>query len=140
MSPQLAADQLADEFTFLEEKTDKNQYLLDLGARLPSNFDNLKKITERIPGCMSEVYLVGRSSPADSERYEFIADANADIVRGLIALLQKIYSGQRSADILSFDIESFFHRIGLDQFITSQRRNGLAGMIQRIRSQAERLR
>ena len=39
----------------------------------------------------------------------------------------------------AFDIEGFFHRIGLDQFITSQRRNGLAGMIQRIRTSAAAL-
>jgi cysteine desulfurase/selenocysteine lyase len=135
-SPQAAADELAEEFDLFEDKTEKNQYVLDLGDRLQHNFDSLKKIKQRVPGCMAEVYLYGRSAPSDPERFEFIADANADIVRGLIAILQKIYSGQRISEILAFDIEGFFHRIGLDQFITSQRRNGLAGMIQAIRRQA----
>jgi cysteine desulfurase / selenocysteine lyase len=135
-SPQAAADELAEEFELFEDKTEKNQYVLDLGDRLQKNFESLKKITPRVPGCMAEVYLYGRSAPRDPERFEFIADANADIVRGLIAILQKIYSGQRISEVLAFDIEGFFHRIGLDQFITSQRRNGLAGMIQAIRRQA----
>jgi cysteine desulfurase/selenocysteine lyase len=67
---------------------------------------------------------------------QFAADANADIVRGLIAILQKLFSGQRAADVLAFDVEAFFRRIGLDQFISAQRRNGLAGMVQRIKSLA----
>lgn len=138
-SPQVTADELAEEFDLFDDKTGKNEYVLDLGARLPRTFDLLKQITPRVQGCMAEVYLVGRRSPVDPERFEFVADANAEIVRGLIAILQKLYSGQRGRDVLAFDIEEFFRRIGLDQFISSQRRNGLAGMIQRIHNQARQL-
>jgi cysteine desulfurase/selenocysteine lyase len=83
---------------------------------------------------MSEVYLVNRPTPGADGVIEFAADANADIVRGLIAILQKLFSGQRAAEVLAFDVEAFFRRIELDQFITTQRRNGLAGMVQRIKS------
>ena len=138
-SPQAAADELAETFDLLGDRDARNEYVLDLGQRLPHTFDLLKKVTPRVPGCMSEVYLVGRRSPGSADRFEFIADANADIVRGLIALLQRLYSGQRAADVLAFDVEAFFRRIGLDQFITSQRRNGLAGMVQRIRETAGRI-
>jgi len=138
-SPQAVADDLAEAFEMLGDRDAKNEYVLDLGQKLPHAFDLLKKVTPRVAGCMSEVYLVGRRSPASPEVFEFLADANAEIVRGLIALLQRLYSGQRAADVLAFDIEAFFRRIGLDQFITSQRRNGLAGMIQRIRDTAGRI-
>ena len=105
---------------------------------MPALFDLLKKArTPRVQGCMSEVYLVGRRSPKDPTVLEFVADANSDIVRGLIAMLEKLFSGQKAADVLAFDVEAFFRRIGLDQFITTQRRNGLAGMVQRIRLLAE---
>ena len=137
-SPQAAADELAEAFEFLgDEKTAYIQN--DLGGKLPRMFDLLKKISPRVPGCMSEVYLVGRRSPTDPQVLEFIGDSDAIIVRGLIAILQRVYSGQRAADVLAFDVEAFFRRIGLDQFITSQRRNGLAGMIARIRSMAKQL-
>ena len=81
--------------------------------------------------------MAGASQP--TKGFEFIADANADIVRGLIAILQRLYSGQKATGVLAFDIEAFFRRIGLDQFVTSQRRNGLAGMIKRIRDTAAHL-
>ena len=99
-------------------------------------FDLLKKVTPRVQGCMSEVYLVGRRSPGTRDVLEFVADADADIVRGLIAMLQKLFSGQQASEILAFDVEAFFRRIGLDQFLTAQRRNGLAGMVSRIRQLA----
>ncbi len=132
---QAAADKLADEFEFLGERDAKNEYVLDLAKGQPRLFEMLKQVTPRIPGCMSQVYLVGRKGTA-GDTLEFIADADAEIVRGLIALLQRLYSGQRASDVLAFDIDAFFSRIGLDQFITSQRRNGLAGMVAKIRSMA----
>jgi cysteine desulfurase / selenocysteine lyase len=135
-SPQAVADELADMFELLGDRDARSEYVLELGGKLPHTFEILKKLTPRVPGCMSEVYLLGRGKPGTKDVLEFAADANADIVRGLIAMLQRLFSGQRIADILAFDIEAFFRRIQLDQFISSQRRNGLAGMTQRIRSLA----
>ena len=132
-SPLAAAEKLAEDFDLLEEPNAKNEYVLELGEKLPHLFDDLKKITPRVQGCMSEVYLISRKKPGTTDTLEFIADANADIVRGLIAMLERLYSGQRTRDVLAFDIEGYFRRIGLEKFITSQRRNGLAGMIDKIR-------
>ncbi|HVT82755.1 MAG TPA: SufS family cysteine desulfurase [Phycisphaerae bacterium] len=132
-----AAATLAEEFEFLGDRDAKNEYVLDMAKQLPQLFSVLSKVTERVPGCMSQVYLVGRkkedSGNNGNATFEFVADADAEIVRGLIALLEKIYSGQKARDVAAFDIESFFHKIGLEQFITSQRRNGLAGMVAKIR-------
>ena len=131
-NPAAAADELAEIFDLLGERDEKTRFVQDeLGAKLPHYFDLLKTVSQRVPGCVSEVYLVGRKSPGDPKALEFVADSDAHIVRGLIALMQKLFSGQRP-DILAFDIEGFFRRIGLDQFITQQRRNGLAGMANRI--------
>jgi cysteine desulfurase/selenocysteine lyase len=138
-SPRAAADLLAEEFEFLGDREARNEYILDLAKTVPPLFETLKKVTTRVPGCMSQVYLVGRRKPATAETFEFVADADAEIVRGLIAILQRLYSGQPARSVLAFDIEGFFSRIGLDQFITAQRRNGLAGMIQKIRSLASEL-
>jgi cysteine desulfurase/selenocysteine lyase len=134
--PQAVADELAQTFEFLGERDQRNQYILELGEKLPAMPLHLKLESNRVHGCMSTVHLVGRANPKDPKNFEFIADSDAHIVRGLIAILEKLYSGQRARDVLDFDIESFFRRINLDQFISSQRRNGLAGMIKRIRAVA----
>jgi cysteine desulfurase/selenocysteine lyase len=135
-SPSAAADDLVEVFEMLGERDARNEFVLELSAKVPRTFELLKKVTERVPGCMSEVYVVGRRKPGSADTLEFLADANADIVRGLIAILTKLFSGQRAADVLAFDVQTFFQRIGLDQFISSQRRNGLEGMVRRIRAMA----
>lgn len=136
-SPGAIADELAEIFDILGDTATKNQQVLDYARDLPGYFDILQKLTPRIPGCMSQVYMLCRRVPETRDRFEFIADADAHIVRGEIVILQKLYSGQRARDVLDFDIESFFHRIGLEHFLTAQRRTGLASMVRRIRADAE---
>jgi cysteine desulfurase/selenocysteine lyase len=136
-SPSEIADEIAEVFEFLEDKNAKNEQVLDYGKHLPRYFDQLKLLTQRVPGCMSQVYIICRKVPGTTDRFEFVADADADIVRGEIAILEKLYSGQRAKDVLDHDIEAFFHRIGLEHFLTAQRRNGLASMVSRIRADAK---
>jgi cysteine desulfurase/selenocysteine lyase len=138
-SPQAAADELAESLEMLGDAETRTQYILEMGEQLPPMPEALKTDRTRVRGCMSVVHIVPRRRPGTTDTLEFLGWSDAHIVRGLIAILQRIYSGQRSADVLNFDIEGLFHRIGLDRFITTQRRNGLAGMIQRIRASATTL-
>ncbi|HEX3355504.1 MAG TPA: SufS family cysteine desulfurase [Tepidisphaeraceae bacterium] len=140
-SPVAAAEEIAETFDFFGEREEKTRFLQDdLGGKLPNYFDLLKQVPgAHVTGCVAEVYLVARASPDDPQRLEFIADANAHVVRGLIAMLERVFSGQKAKEILAFDVEAFFRRLGLDQFITQQRRNGLAGMVKRIHAEASKL-
>jgi cysteine desulfurase/selenocysteine lyase len=135
-----AGDELAEMFEFLgEDPNAKARFVMeDLAPMLPDHFELLKKATTRLQGCMSEVYLVGRRSPKDASVVEFVADANSQIVRGEIVMLQKLFSGQKAQEVLAFDLEKFFQRIGLEKFLTNQRRTGLASMVKKVRGIAER--
>jgi cysteine desulfurase/selenocysteine lyase len=128
-----AADELAEVFEFLGDRDARNQYILELGEKLPAMPDGLKVEGNRVHGCMSTVHLFGRKRDG---RIDFVADSDAHIVRGLIGVLEKLFAGQSAKDVLAFDVQGFFHRIGLEQFITVQRRTGLAGMVNRVRELA----
>jgi cysteine desulfurase/selenocysteine lyase len=130
------ADRLAGDFSMLSDPSERAEYLEELGRALPNLFDMLKPLTPRVPGCMSEVYLIARPSPRQSDILEFVADANSSIVRGLIAVLERLFSGQPAAKVLAFDVDAFFQRISLDKFLTAKRRMGLDGMVRRIRAEA----
>ena len=69
----------------------------------------------------------------------FRGDSDAHIVRGLIAILLRLYSGNLSADILAFDANAAFTRLGLSGALSTQRSNGLASMVARVRRDAEAL-
>ncbi len=131
-----AADEIADTLEFLGDRDERNQFLLELGEKLPAMPGVLKVEHNLVHGCMSIVHMYGRHRPGTDDAIEFIADSDAHIVRGLIAVLQQLFSGQSAREVLAFDVEAFFRRIGLETFISSQRRNGLAGMVKRIRALA----
>jgi cysteine desulfurase/selenocysteine lyase len=86
-----------------------------------------------VHGCQSTVFLSGRKQPNSLDTIEFGAESDAFIVNGLIALLTRVFSGQRAKDVLAFDVDAFFAKLGLDQHLSMGRRNGLAGMISRVR-------
>ncbi|MFO0926051.1 MAG: SufS family cysteine desulfurase [Gemmataceae bacterium] len=138
-SPQAVADEVADTFEFLESWQDRYQYLMELGDKLPRMPDQMKTECTRVHGCQSTVYLAGRVRPGTADVLEFLADSDAELVRGLIGLLEHLFSGQRAADVLAFDVEGYFRRLGLDQHLSLNRRNGLAAMVGRVRQHAAAL-
>ncbi|HKI31781.1 MAG TPA: SufS family cysteine desulfurase [Gemmataceae bacterium] len=138
-SPQEAADKLADVFEFLDDWSERYAHILELGKKIPPMPPALKTEGNRVHGCQSTVHISARKKPGSDDVLEFVADSDADLVRGLIGVLERVYSGQRAEDILAFDVEGFFARLGLDQHLTMGRRNGLAAMVQRVRALAATL-
>src|SRR5262249_27938903 len=132
-SPRQAAEKLEDTFEVFDTWPERYQYVLDLGKKLPAMPDALKTDANRVRGCQSRVFLHARTRPGTDDVLEFLADSDADLVRGLLVILQRVFSGQKAGEVLAFDVEGFFHRLGLDQHLTLGRRNGLAAMVQRVR-------
>ncbi len=134
------ADELIESFEMFEDWEDKYRFLIDLGRKLPALPDAEKTEANRIHGCQSRVWVVAKKrSEADGNVIEFVADSDSDIVKGLIAILRRVYFGQTPERILSFDIEGLLHRLELDQHLSMNRRNGLYEMIQRIKRLAAAL-
>jgi cysteine desulfurase/selenocysteine lyase len=133
-SPQAAADELIEAFDFLEDWADRYQYIIELGEKLPPMPEELQTPANRVHGCQSTVFMDARRKPGTDDVVEFLASSDAEIVRGELALLQKVYSGQRAQDVLAFDVQGFFHRLGLDANLSMGRRNGLAEMVKRLRN------
>lgn len=136
-SPEAAAEQLIDEFSFLDDWSDRYQYIIDLGNKLLAFPESERIEVNRVHGCQSTVYLSARKRPGTSNTLDFLADSDADIVRGLIAILQRLFTGQATSSILAFDIDAFLEKLGLDKNLALTRRNGLASMIQRIKALAQ---
>ncbi|MFA9480133.1 SufE family protein [Phycisphaerales bacterium AB-hyl4] len=135
------AEQLAEAFDLFEDWEDRYRFIIDLGKQLEPIDPTLKTEAHRVHGCQATVYMVPRiEKPAEGDApiIHFLAEADAAIVNGLIAILTKIYSGQRASDILAFDIEGLLGRLGLEEHLSPTRRNGLHEMVKRIRATAQR--
>lgn len=137
----MTIDELIEEFDDMEDWEEQCDYLIDLGFELPE-FPEDARVTENIVrGCQSRVWLLADVAPnADGEQVMHIqADSDAMIVRGLIAILLMAYSGRTVAQVLSTNIRAIFGRLGLDQHLSSQRKNGLLGMVNRVQTIARDL-
>ncbi len=133
-SIQAAAENFAAEFEDLHDWSDRYAYLIELGRGLPAMPKELKIEDHRVRGCQSIVFLHPRLRPGSNDIVEFLADSDSEIVRGLIALLQAIFSGQPADQIIEFDLNSLLARLGLTTNLLMSRRNGLAEMVKRLRS------
>jgi cysteine desulfurase/selenocysteine lyase len=134
-----AATELLAELDRLEDWAERYEFLIELGSKAPPLPDSLRTDTNRVRGCQSTVYLATRSSPGSPGVLEFLADSDSALVRGLLAMLQRLFSGQHARDVLEFNLSGFLGRAGLESNLTMGRRNGLAAMIKRLRHVAAEL-
>jgi len=129
--------ELIETFDALGDWEAQCDYLIDLGYEIPDFPESARIEANRVHGCQSNVWLITEIKPGDPPIIEIQADSDSMIVRGLIAVLLLAYSGKTAREILETDIQQIFARLGLNRQLSSARRNGLAGMVQRIRSLAE---
>ena len=126
--------ELIDDFSFFENWEDKYQYLIDLGRNVPKMDEKLKVDKNKLKGCQSVVYF--SNSVNNDGSINFMANSDAAIVQGLIALMLKVYSGRKPQEILDIDT-NFLQQIGLDEHLSSTRKNGLSSLISSIKNTAK---
>ena len=128
---------LAAEFDLLGDWEERYRYVIELGRELEPLTDAERSDANKVRGCASQVWLV--TEPQPDGAVKFRGDSDAHIVRGLIAILLRLFSGRAPAEILAFDVKAAFDRLGLSGALSSQRSNGLAAMATRIRRDADAL-
>ncbi len=129
-----AQQAIADEFAFFGDWSERYQYLIDLGRKLPPMPAELRTEDNRLLGCQSMVWIVGEG---DADRLDFIAASDSTIVSGLIYLALRVYSGRSAQEILATPAD-YIASIGLAKHLSPTRSNGLAALIEFIRGQAQR--
>jgi cysteine desulfuration protein SufE len=128
-SIELAKANIARDFADLADWSDRYQYLIDLGRSMRPYPDHLRSPHHLLLGCQSKVWLAGELVRG---RLHLYTDSESAVVAGLLAILVHIYSDNEPKAIL-LDDTTYFQSIGLDEFLSPHRANGLARMIDRIR-------
>ena len=129
-------DELADTFELLGDWEERYRYLIELGRKLPPMPDAEHDEAHKVRGCMSQVWLAHTRQDGPPVQLEFRGDSDAHIVKGLIALLLGLTSGRTPKEILELDLAAAFARLGLEQHISMNRRNGFYSMVERIKGMA----
>lgn len=123
---------IADEFAFFGDWSERYQYLIDLGRKLPAFPDAWRTEEHRLHGCQSMVWVV---ASGDADRIDFAAASDSAIVSGLVYLALRVYSGRSAAEILATEPD-YIAAIGLAKHLSPTRSNGLAALLAFIREHA----
>ncbi len=135
-------DDIRSDFALLDDWEDRYRYVIELGRALPPFPEALRTDTNKVRGCASQVWLATKpvSGPRGvGDTLAMQGTSDAVIVQGLIALLFAVYGGKSVPEILATDAQAVFAELGLKEHLTPQRSNGLASMVERIRSDARAL-
>lgn len=125
-------DEIIDEFSMFDEWDERYQYVIDLGKTLPLIDEQYKTEENIIKGCQSKVWLHGEQQDG---KVVFTADSDAILTKGMIAILIRVFSNQKPADILDADT-AFIDEIGLKEHLSPTRANGLVSMVKQIKMYA----
>jgi cysteine desulfuration protein SufE len=135
--PMPPIDEIVENFSVLDDWDDRYRYLIELGRMLTPLPDAARTDANKVQGCASQVWLsttVDRK--ADDPVLHFLGDSDAHIVRGLVAILLALYSGQSASHIIKTDAVSLFDQLSLRAHLTPQRSNGFRSMVDRIQATA----
>jgi cysteine desulfuration protein SufE len=122
----------AEEFAFFGDWTERYQYLIDLGKKLPPFPAEWQTEANRLLGCQSKVWIVAEG---DAARLDFHAISDSSIVSGLVYLALRVYSGRSAAEILATPAD-YLGEIGLAKHLSPTRSNGLAALLGFIKDRA----
>ncbi|SHM96968.1 SufE family protein [Polaribacter sp. KT 15] len=122
-------EEIIDEFSMFDDWMDRYEYIIELGKSLPMIEDTHKLDENLIKGCQSKVWLY---SELDADKIKFTADSDAILTKGIVALLLRVFSEQKPADILTAET-TFIDQIGLKEHLSPTRANGLVSMVKQIK-------
>ncbi len=120
---------IVSEFQELDDWQDRYRKIISLGKRLEPLPEEHRTDKNKVKGCQSQVWL---HAGLDGGRVHFVADSDAAIVRGLIALLLQVYNDHSPDEIIAAE-PTFINEIGLVEHLTQQRSNGLSAMIKQLK-------
>jgi cysteine desulfuration protein SufE len=132
-------EQILSDFEVLDSWDDRYRYLIELGRKLTPLPEAARTEANKVQGCASQVWLISKTQPTKNGGgpvIDFIGDSDAHIVKGLIAILFSLYSGETAKKILDTDALAVFEQLGLREHLTPQRSNGFRSMVERIRTDA----
>jgi cysteine desulfuration protein SufE len=129
---------IRDELEACENYEERYRLLIELGRLLEPMPEALKNETTRVQGCSSQVWLYAQAH-ADNDgvlSFHFLADSDAHIVRGLVAVLLSLIQGRSAEAILALDARAQLGTLGLAGHLSPTRTNGFFAMVARVQALA----
>lgn len=123
---------IIEEFDLFPDWEEKYAYIIELGKNLEPMPEKMQTQENRVPGCMSQVWLFKQVD--DQGKIKLLANSDAFIVKGLLAIIIQIFSGRTLSEIKNINMQKFFQDLGLKEHLSPSRSNGFFSIISRIKA------
>lgn len=132
-------DEIVDIFQFLENWEQRYAYLVELGEQMEAFPEQDKTEINKVKGCMSQVWVKGAIDDHRARTIKFTGDCDTSIIKGVLALLIQLTSGQTLDDIGKLDVDEFFERLELHEHLSPNRHFGIYAIVELMKKQASEI-
>ncbi len=133
-SPEI--QEIIEDFDLLGDWDARYQYLVEVGDRLPAMPAAEKTEEHRVKECMSLVHLAAHPDASVPPRLHFLGDCDTAIIKGVVAILVRLFSGKTPAEIDALDVDALFEGLHLEEHLSPNRHVGVYAIVEKLKGQA----
>jgi cysteine desulfuration protein SufE len=128
--------EIIEDFELLGDWDARYQYLVEVGERLPAMAAAEKTDDNRVKECMSTVHVAPHPVGAAPPRLHFTGDCDTAIIKGVVAILVRLFSGKTPAEIEALDVDALFEGLHLEEHLSPNRHVGVYAIVEKLKGQA----
>jgi cysteine desulfuration protein SufE len=136
MSASPEIQEIIADFELLGDWDERYQYLVEVGERLPAMPAAEKTEDNRVKECMSLVHVAPHPDGAVPRRLHFTGDCDTAIIKGVVAILVRLFSGKTPAEIEALDVDALFEGLHLEEHLSPNRHVGVYAIVEKLKGQA----
>ena len=127
---------IIEDFELLGDWDTRYQYLVEVGERLPAMPSAEKTEANRVKECMSTVHVAAHPDGSVSPRLSYLGDCDTAIIKGVVAILVRLFSGKTPAEIEELDVDALFEGLHLEEHLSPNRHVGVYAIVEKLKGQA----
>lgn len=128
--------EIIEDFELLGDWDTRYQYLVEIGERLPAMPSDEKTEANRVKECMSTVHVAAHPDASVPPRLRFLGDCDTAIIKGVVAILVRLFSGKTPAEIEGLDVDALFEGLHLEEHLSPNRHVGVYAIVEKLKGQA----
>lgn len=129
-------EEFVDVFDILVDWDQRYQYLIELGESMPDMPDEYKTESNKVKGCMSQVWVQVYTDTTQNEKLHYYGDCDTSIIKGVLALLVQLVDSRTAEEIQQLDLDEIFEHLHLDEHLSPNRHVGIYAIVELMKQQA----
>jgi cysteine desulfuration protein SufE len=132
-------DEIVSVFELLGDWEQRYQYLIELGEKLPPMPDEYKVDTNKVKGCMSQVWVCAYPDQDDPSKLHYYGDSDTSVIKGVLALLIQLLDAKTAEEVQQLDMDDLFKRLDLHEHLSPNRHVGIYAIVELMKQQVRQL-